>query len=183
YRAATVDRAAARSRARRRRGGARCSRRCCARGRAGIRAGARVRGGYVRAGGARRGAATCGTGAVSAAPACSGRGEREDANAQSAFVKHANDVRTTTTDLGRRARWLRGLLTSELSILDAARLVGGGADSALQVGLVGLVISFEPHGLTVAFESEDVCGDAIEEPAIVADDDGAACEVVESVLE
>ena len=54
---------------------------------------------------------------------------------------------------------------------------------ALQVGLVIGVIAFEPLDVSVAFECENVGGDAVEEPPIVADDDGAACELGEGFLE
>src|SRR5216683_2042696 len=59
-------------------------------------------------------------------------------------------------------------------VFDAVRLVGGGAEAAAAVGLVVGVIALEPHGLAVALEGEDVGGDAVQEPAIVGDDDGAA---------
>src|SRR5207302_11252238 len=42
------------------------------------------------------------------------------------------------------------------------------------VALVIDVIAFAPHDLTVAFEGEDVGRDAIEKPAVMRDDDGAA---------
>src|SRR6476661_7921719 len=54
------------------------------------------------------------------------------------------------------------------------RLIGVGAETTMPVGFVVLVVAFEPHDLAVAFEREHVRGDAIEKPAIVADDDGAA---------
>ena len=63
------------------------------------------------------------------------------------------------------------------------RLVGGGAEAALAVGLVVLIVPLEPHHLAVAFEREHVRRDAIEEPAIVADDDGAAGEVQQRLFE
>jgi len=40
--------------------------------------------------------------------------------------------------------------------------------------LVVLEVALEPLDVTVALEGEDVGGDAVEEPAVVADDDGAA---------
>jgi hypothetical protein len=54
---------------------------------------------------------------------------------------------------------------AEFLILDAMR---HGRVRAQPAHLVALVI------LEIAFESEDVGGDAVEEPAVVADDDGAA---------
>ena len=45
------------------------------------------------------------------------------------------------------------------------------------LGLVGLVVPFAPDRFAVAFKSQDVRGDAVEEPAVVADDHGAAAEI------
>ena len=39
-----------------------------------------------------------------------------------------------------------------------------------------------PHHLTVAFEGEDVSADAVEEPAVVRDDERAAREVLQRLL-
>ena len=51
------------------------------------------------------------------------------------------------------------------------------------VALVVLEVALEPLDMTVAFERENVRGDAVEEPAIVADDDRAAGEILERLLE
>ena len=42
------------------------------------------------------------------------------------------------------------------------------------VGLVILEVALEPFDVAVALEGEDVGGDAVEEPAVVADDDASA---------
>src|SRR5215216_5729465 len=47
------------------------------------------------------------------------------------------------------------------------------AEAAMPVRLVILVVALEPDDAAVAFEREDVRGDAIEEPAVVADHHGA----------
>src|SRR6187399_1369927 len=65
-------------------------------------------------------------------------------------------------------------LPRQLPILDAMRLIGFGAQAALAIGLVVLVVALEPHDLAVPFEREHVRSNTIEEPPIVADDDGAA---------
>src|SRR5688572_20098122 len=80
-------------------------------------------------------------------------------------------------------RSLDRLLRTDRLVLDAVRLVRVGAEAALAVGFVVLEVAFEPLDVRVAFESEDVRRDAIEEPAIVADHDGAARELFEAVLE
>ena len=53
-------------------------------------------------------------------------------------------------------------------------LVGFGAEAAVAVGFVIGVVALEPLDLAVALEGEDVGGDAVEKPAVVGDDDGAA---------
>ncbi len=63
------------------------------------------------------------------------------------------------------------------------RLVGLGAEAALPVGLVVLVVAFEPHDATVALEGEDMRADAVEEPAVVADDEGDACKFFDGFFE
>jgi hypothetical protein len=49
--------------------------------------------------------------------------------------------------------------------------------------LIGFEIAFEPFDVAVAFEGEDVGGEAIEEEAVVADHHGAAGEILQRVLE
>src|SRR4051812_1219 len=71
----------------------------------------------------------------------------------------------------------------QLAVLDAVWLIGLGAEAPLAVGFVVLVVALEPLDGAVAFEGEDVGGDAIEEPAVVADDDGAAGEVEQRLFE
>ena len=61
------------------------------------------------------------------------------------------------------------------------RLVGGDAEALLALLFVGLKIAFAPVHVAVTFEGQNVRGDAVEEPAIVADDDDAAG-VVENCL-
>ena len=50
------------------------------------------------------------------------------------------------------------------------------AEALPLVGLVFLVVAGEEHGLRLALEGEDVGGDAVEEPAVVRDDEHAAGE-------
>ena len=65
----------------------------------------------------------------------------------------------------------------QLAVLDAMRLVGVLSQAALLVGLVIGEGALEPHRLGIALEREDMGNDAVEEPAIVRDDDRAAAEV------
>src|SRR5690606_29165291 len=68
----------------------------------------------------------------------------------------------------------RGSGELELAVLDAARpariFFSHAPPSVL---LVGLVVALEPHHLAVALEGEDVGGDPVQKPTIVADDHGA----------
>src|SRR5262249_36870101 len=58
-------------------------------------------------------------------------------------------------------------------VLDAMGLNRFVSLTAFVVFRVFLIVAFEPDDLRVAFESQDVGGDTIEEPAIVRDDDRA----------
>src|SRR5262245_56398652 len=71
---------------------------------------------------------------------------------------------------------VRGSVARQRLVFDAVGLVGVGPEAPFAVGLVVLVVALEPHHLAVALEREDVGGDAVEEPAVVADDDHAAGE-------
>ena len=63
--------------------------------------------------------------------------------------------------------------TGNCLVLDAVWLVGGGAQAAFAVFFVGFVVALEPFHVAVALKSENVCGDAIQEPAVMADYHGA----------
>src|SRR6267154_577867 len=75
------------------------------------------------------------------------------------------------------------ILARELLVFDPVRDGRIHAQPALLVFLVILEIAFEPFHMAVAFERQDVGRDAVEEPAIVADDDGATGEVLQRILE
>src|SRR5262245_26339146 len=74
-------------------------------------------------------------------------------------------------------------LARELFIFDPLRNDCLYTEPPHLVFLVVLEIAFEPFDMAVAFEGEDVGGDAVEEPAVVADDHGAAGEILERLLE
>ena len=57
------------------------------------------------------------------------------------------------------------------------------AEPAHLVLLVILEVAFEPFDMAVAFEGQDVGGDAVEEPAVMADDDGAAGEILQRLFQ
>src|SRR5262245_49840466 len=64
----------------------------------------------------------------------------------------------------------------QAAIPRSMRLLGILAAPLLEVLDVLRVVALEPHYLAVALESEDVGRDAVQEPAVVGDDDGAARE-------
>src|SRR4029434_3658885 len=77
----------------------------------------------------------------------------------------------------------RGSRADERLVLDPVRLSRRGAAGLLAQGGVLLVAALEPRHLAVALEGEDVRRDPVQEPAIVADHDGAAGEVEQRLLE
>src|SRR6185436_20542465 len=84
----------------------------------------------------------------------------------------------------RSLRWGRMRVSGdELPVFYAMRLLGFHAEALAAIGLVVLVVALEPHDAALALECEHVCGDAVQEPAIVADHDGTAGEADERLLE
>ena len=65
----------------------------------------------------------------------------------------------------------------QLLIAKAFGLVGRFAQPLTMFALVGFEVAFAPVNVTVALERQDMCGQSIEEPAVVAHDDGAAGKV------
>src|SRR2546430_17327469 len=74
-------------------------------------------------------------------------------------------------------------LAGHLPIPDPVRLRSLGAEALPLVLFVLAVVAVEPVDAAVAFEGEDVRGHAVEEPAVVRDDDGAAGEALQRLLE
>src|SRR3954467_15206007 len=58
-------------------------------------------------------------------------------------------------------------------VLEPVRLIGGDAQTLLPLLLVGLKVPFAPVDVAFALEGQDVRSDAVEEPAVVADDHDA----------
>src|SRR5262245_51668942 len=74
-------------------------------------------------------------------------------------------------------------VSGQLAVLYPMWLVGVSAQSGLAVGFILRVVPVEPDGSAFALECQDVRGDAVQEPAVVADDDGASGEVLQRLFE
>src|ERR1700726_2098964 len=71
----------------------------------------------------------------------------------------------------------------QLFVLHAMRDDGILAQPAHLVFFIILEIAFEPFDMAVAFEGQNMRGDAVEEPAVMADDHGAAGEILQRLFE
>src|SRR5688572_23200515 len=74
-------------------------------------------------------------------------------------------------------------LSRQLPVLDPMRRIRLGSQAAPAIRLVVLIVALEPDDAAVALEGEHVRGNAVEEPAIVADHHRAAGVVEERLLE
>src|SRR3984957_14813827 len=75
------------------------------------------------------------------------------------------------------------LAAGELAVGDTVRAGGLGAKALDLVLLVGLEVALEPEPVRAALPGQDVRGDPVEEPAVVAGDHGAAGELEQRVLQ
>src|SRR5260370_14344711 len=62
----------------------------------------------------------------------------------------------------------------QLPVLDPMRLLRIDPQPRRSIRFIRRVVSLEPGGGAVSFEGQNMRRDALEEPAVVADDDGAA---------
>ena len=65
----------------------------------------------------------------------------------------------------------------ELLVLESTGLVGLNAESATAFFFIGLIIALAPMNMPFAFEGQNVRGDAVQKPAVVADHHHAADEI------
>ena len=59
-------------------------------------------------------------------------------------------------------------LPCQMAVLDPMGLIGGSAEASAAIGFVIRIVPFEPDDAAVAFERENVSGDAIQKPAVVS---------------
>jgi hypothetical protein len=82
-----------------------------------------------------------------------------------------------------RAIYEQYRLACQLAILDACGNSGLAAQAFFAIGLVFGPVAGKKNHLAVAFKCQDVGGDAIQKPAVMADDDGAASEVFKGLFQ
>src|SRR5688572_14189263 len=98
-------------------------------------------------------------------------------------MRPAHDVAISRGDHARQFRTIGGLGSArEPLVSQPGRPVRSIAEAAALVFLVGLEVALEPFHMAVTLESEDVSRQTVEEEAVMADDHGAAGEVLDRVF-
>src|SRR3990172_8774730 len=72
-------------------------------------------------------------------------------------------------------------LPRQMPVFDPVRLVGRCAEAFSAVSLVFRIVSVEPHHRAVSLKGQNMGGDAVQEPPVMADHHGAAREVLEQI--
>src|SRR5690349_17636565 len=90
----------------------------------------------------------------------------------------SSPIAPSPTGVLRRQR-----LPSQFPVRHPVRTLGFRAQATDLVFFIGLEIPLEPFDMAVAFEGEDVGGEAVEEEAVVADDHGAAGEILDRLFQ
>src|SRR3972149_1448436 len=73
-------------------------------------------------------------------------------------------------------------LSGQMSVFNAVWLICCSAETCLSVCLIFRVVSLEPDYLAVTLKSKHVCSDTVEEPAVMADDYGTACKILQGLF-
>src|SRR5437660_103133 len=74
-------------------------------------------------------------------------------------------------------------LLMQLTVFYPMRLICLGPEASLALLLVDLVITLAPDDRAVALERQHVRGDAVEEPAVVADHDRTPAEIDQGIFQ
>src|SRR5262249_25511248 len=104
-------------------------------------------------------------------------------NAASAARAGDQPPQVTATTAAMSARRIMPVSPRQLLVLHAMRDDAVLAEPAHFVLFIILEVAFKPFDMAVAFEGQDVRRDAVEEPAIMADDDRAAGEILQRLFE
>ena len=95
--------------------------------------------------------------------------------------RRTEEVRTENSSQFSLLRFFSG--SRQTAIFDAMRLVGVVSERRFLSASYSRVIAVEKVDFRVAFERQNVRRDAVEKPAVVADDDGAAREIFQRFFE
>src|SRR3990170_7903393 len=69
-----------------------------------------------------------------------------------------------------------------MPVLDAVGLICGGAETGLSVCLIFRVVSLKPDYPALTLKRKHMGGDTVEEPAVMADDYGTACKILQRLF-
>jgi len=70
-----------------------------------------------------------------------------------------------------------------MSVFNPMRLISFRSQPFLSVFLVIRIIALKPDYLGIAFKSQDVCGDPVEEPAVMADNDCTTAKIFKRLFQ
>src|SRR3990172_962447 len=73
--------------------------------------------------------------------------------------------------------------SGQVPVLDAVGLICGSAETGLSVRLIFRVVSLKPDHLAVPLKRKPMGGDTVEEPAVMADDYGTACKILQRLFQ
>ena len=70
-----------------------------------------------------------------------------------------------------------------MPVLDPVGLVCGSAETGLSVCLIFRVVALEPDPLALPLKRKHMCSDTVEEPAVMADDYGTPCKILQRLFQ
>src|SRR3990172_3020773 len=73
--------------------------------------------------------------------------------------------------------------SGQVPVLNPVGLVCGSSEAGLSVCLIFRVVSLEPDHLALSFKRKHMSSDAVEEPAVVADDYGTPCKILQRLFQ
>ena len=70
-----------------------------------------------------------------------------------------------------------------MPVFDAVGLIGSGPQAGLSVRLIFGVIAVKQKNVALPFKGQDMGGDPVQKPAVVADDHGAPAEILQGLFQ